>query len=768
VAYGVCGAVSVAAQFSLARVTLTSVSGNELGAGLFLGFWLLFGGAGCLLLPLAAPGRRSLCRRARLSRPRPGRRTRRRAAAAFILLLCLLGILLPASCYGIVLARRLLFGLAYSLSLAQTLTLAALAAFPVSFTVGALFGAAVRAAPDGQRAAPGLYLADAAGSFVGGLLASFLLAPFLPTIAIALLAAATVLLASAVVALRLKPGAGTAAACAAAGIAMAAIVAVPVSRHAAATALARARYTAGEIVSSVDSRFQSFVAIRSRESLSFYQDGVLTFFSQAGEREEEIAHLALLSRPTPLSVLVVGNGWPFLPREILKHPVQSLELIVEDEEVHRGGMAVLPAELAAFQSDPRLRIRYGDPQQVLREGGPRFGAVFIDAGPPDTLLTARLYTREFFQRLHGLLVDDGIIVLAAPSVQSHLSPALLSLNASLLATLRVVFGGVVAIPGEYAGNIIIAGRGIDPSQFQPGRLADALESRGIAARWINRHSLATLLDPRNRAALEGQLSGTNGALNTLENPVQILFSLEYREELSGGRLALAFLRGFRLWQEAAGLLALALALVIARRLFRWDVVMPGCAAAAGFSGMVAELSLLGIFQLVSGNLYAGLAGLVGLFMAGMAGGSAAAPALARRARGMTGNRLLVAVLLLGFGGAGAAALAAPALMASTRGGFLFFIYLAMALSGFCSGAAVSLLLWQRQAAGAATEAVYGADLLGGAIGGACASVLLLPVLGSSRSLWFAVMGYGFAALLLAGAGLTGNEPALGRRSAPRR
>ena len=76
---------------------------------------------------------------------------------------------------------------------------------------------------------------------------------------------------------------------------------------------------------------------------------------------------------------------------------------------------------------------------------------------------------------------------------------------------------------------------------------------------------------------------------------------------------------------------------------------------------------------------------------------------------------------------------------------------AMAISGFCSGASVSLLLWRQHAVRASSEVIYGADLLGGAIGGACASVLLLPVVGSSRSLWFAVMGYGFAVLLLAGA-----------------
>jgi hypothetical protein len=112
--------------------------------------------------------------------------------------------------------------------------------------------------------------------------------------------------------------------------------------------------------------------------------------------------------------------------------------------------------------------------------------------------------------------------------------------------------------------------------------------------------------------------------------------------------------------------------------------------------------------------------------------------------------LLAAALCVGLGCAVAVASIAPVLMASSRAVFLSFLFLAMAISGFCSGSGVSLLLWRRQAMGAAGETIYGADLLGGAIGGACASIILLPVLGTGRSLWFAAMGYGFAVLLLVG------------------
>lgn len=747
IAFGVCGAVSVAAQFALARVTLTAVSGSELGAGLFLGFWLLFGGAGSLALPALERA----CRRPIVDR------APRRPAAAFAALLLALGILLPASCFGIVLARRALFGLALSLTLAQTIVLASLAALPVAFTVGMLFSAAVRAAGDGtvhRPTAPLLYLADAVGSFTGGLLASLVLAPRVPTIAMALIASAVVLLTASVVAVRLGMGGVLAGASAAAGIAAAAVAVAPASRDAAVAALVRARFPDGEIVAAVDSRFQAFTALRRRGSLSFYRDGVLAFFSEAGEREEEMAHIALLPLPMPSSVLVIGEGWPFLAREMLRHPIEALEVVVKDEAVHRAGTAVLPADLASIQADPRMLIRYGDPRRVLADETRKFRAIFLDGGAPETLLAVRPYTLEFLRWLAGLLESDGIVVLAVPSVPSRLSPALLSLNASFAATLRAAFGVVVAVPGEYAGNILVAGRTVDPSWFAPDRLASELERRGVVAKWIDRHSLETILEPRRMAELAEQLGGATGIVNTLEQPALLLFSLEHREELAGGRLALAALRRFRLWKAGAGLLALAAALIAAGRLARRDIAMPGCAAAAGFSGMVAELSLLAVFQLAAGSLYAAMAGLVGLFMAGMAGGSAAAAALARMTAGRREDLVLAGSLLFGLAAMGAAAAGARLLVVGSGGFLLPFLAVGMALSGFASGACVALMLGRQEGSRttAAPAAVYAADLLGGAVGGTFASVLLLPVVGTGRSIWLAVMGYGVAMLLFLGSG----------------
>jgi spermidine synthase len=724
-AFGVCGAVSVAAQFALARVTLVSLSGNELGTGLFLSFWLLFGGSGSFLLSHAA-------------------RRHRWSPTAFPMLLLILGLLIPAGCYWIVIARRLLFGPSFSLSMPQTVALASCAAFPVSFVVGGLFGVAIYTAGMGPRIPRALYLADAMGSFAGGLLASFLLAPLLPTLRLALAASAVVLLAGAIVAIRLELGLMPAGVCFAACLIAGTLFTVPGIYARLDAALARQRFPDGEIVVRVDSRYQSFAVVRSHESLSFYQDGVLTFFSQAGEREEEIAHLSLLSRHRPGKVLLIGGGWPFLAREILKHPVESLDLIVEDQKVHEAGMKALPIEQRSFMADPRLRIRYGDLAAILRQTGERYGAAFIDVGMPDTLFAVRFFSRQFLMRLRGLLDDGGIVVLAAPSVQSYLSRALLSFNASLLATLKDAFGAAVVIPSEYAGNVFIAGADIRPEQFQPSRLAAVLDERKIGTRWVNRYSLATILDSQKMTELNERIGGTAGILNTLENPVLLLFSIEYREELSAGLLSLSFLRGFRLWHVAAGFLALVFALSAIQRFVRRDCILPGCAAAIGFSGMVAELALLCTFQLVAGNLYEAIAGLVGFFMAGLALGSVTALAVAKRAGWIIGERWHFTAFLLGLGASTLSAVVVPRILAGPSMIFGAGIGLAIILAGLGSGLSVSLLLEAR------SGLIYGADLVGGALGGALASVLFLPVVGITRSLWLPVLGYGGGLLLLCG------------------
>jgi spermidine synthase len=731
-------------------VTLTSLSGNELGAGLFLSFWLLFGAGGSfvfLSLERKARGRAVAVSGAAV-----------RGALAFPRLLLALGVVVPANCYWIVLARRLFFGTAFSLSLGQTLLLAACAAFPASSLIGALFGAAVAASDSEPRAradiatrAPvGLYLAEAVGSCVGGLMASLVLAPFLSTLEIALCAAVVVLLVGAMISRLAKAGIRTVAACAACCASAVLVLGVPPLRSAAETALARARFPGADVIMSADSRTQNFAALRVRESISFYQNGVLSFFSQAGEREEEIAHIALLSRPMTRNVLLVGSGWPFLPREILKHPVASLDLVVQDSIVHRIGLGLLPSAFAGFLSDARLHLAYGDPGAVLRAGAGRYDVAFIDAGLPDTLLAARAYTRQFFRQVQAHLEDGGWVVVSAPSVPSSLSPALLSLNASLLSTLKDTFGSAIAIPGEYAGNIFIAGAGVRADSFVASRLAAALQSRGIKTKWITPGSLATILNAQKVEELNARIGNAAGAPNTMEHPILLTFSLAYREELAAGSAALDVLQQIGVPQVAAGLLAVALLLVLAQRFLRRRILLPGCAAAAGFSGMIAELSLLCAFQLVWGYLYGSIAALVGVFMAGLAAGSWLAFTFFVPAGVAAGRRYLTLLLLAAGGGATLVALLTPILLGASPPAFAIFLGVAMILAGCGSGATAALALSFRGTSGTRPESLYGADLLGGAIGGILAGSLFIPIAGVTRSLWFAVMGYAFAMILVIG------------------
>lgn len=756
-AYGACGAAAVAAQFALARVTLTSLSGNELGAGLFLSFWLLFGAGGSLVSL-------RLERRARGATAGPGAAAP--GAVAFPRLLLALGLVLPASCFWIVLARRLLFGTALSLTLGQTLILAACAALPVSIIVGALFGAAVaasrprpRAPTDtAERAPVALYLADAVGSCVGGLLASFVLAPVISTMGIALYAAALALLAGALVSRPTKTGAWTTVACAACASAALLVLAVPCARRAAEAALSQVRYPDADIVASVDSRAQSFTALRTRESVSFYQNGALSFFSQAGEREEEIAHIALLSRPATRNVLLVGNGWPFLPQEILKHRVASLHMVVQDRVVHMTGLGLLEPAFTGFLADGRLRVSYGDPGSVLRSDARTYDIAFIDAALPDTLLAARAYTRQFLREVRARLEPGGWVVVSAPSVPSSLSPALLSLNASLLSTLRESFGSAIVIPGEYAGNIMIAGTDVRPDLFAPERLGSSLRMLGIRTKWITPGSLSTILEARRVREANARIGAVRGDLNTMEHPILLTLSLEYREELSAGSAALAALQGITMAQVAAGLLVLAALLIFAQRFLRRRVLLPGCAAAAGFSGMLAELALLCAFQLVWGYLYGSIAALVGVFMAGLAAGSLLVFILSVRTEPGIGTMRLSPVVLAAGCAAALVAILAPSLLGASQVAFAVFVGLAMVLAGCGSGAIAALALSLSGPTSARPASLYGADLLGGALGGILAGSLFIPVAGVTRSLWFAVMGYGFAMILVLGSRLAVREP----------
>ncbi len=170
-----------------------------------------------------------------------------------------------------------------------------------------------------------------------------------------------------------------------------------------------------------------------------------------------------------------------------------------------------------------------------------------------------------------------------------------------------------------------------------------------------------------------------------------------------------------------------------------------CVGTTGFTGMLADLALIYAFQSLYGYVATWIALLAAVFMAGAAAGALTALAWLRRRRPVRmgllateGDLLLLMAMLAWAFGAGI-----PLLETVSDTWMQAIILLLSAISGYTVGSqfplANALYASDNADVGSTAGALYGADLIGGWIGGVLGGVFLLPVLGLTQACLVALL-----------------------------
>ncbi len=651
------------------REVLGLVEGSEVAVGVSLAGWLLGGAAGTLA------GRKAAARSAD-----PERLLAFAAPAA-----ALLG---AAAVLAVRLSR-------WSLPLAPGqppgigtgLLLAAVGGFLPAVGFGFAFPAAARLL-GGARA----FAVEAVGALAGGLLFTFLLAPFVPPAGIAALLLA---LAGAVgLAVDPRPAA------AALVLGVAGVVAGPALERTSRAAAYAAFLPGHTLLATSQSARGPLDVLGLRGQVSLYRYGHLDFTSPDPEGAALKAHLALTLCPDPTLVLLSGGG-PGVVREALLHPGAQIQYAETDP----GALAAMEPWLApedrAGDADRRLLVLDRDLRAVLRLSpftikAPHYALVAVFGAEPATAAGNRFFTEEFFALA---ATRTGLLVLSLPGRGEYLPDDLLQRNALVVAAVRKSFAHVAVVPGE--AGFLVASR-TDPTRLDPAELEARFRERGIVSQGFRPEHFHLLLPEGDAEALAKRLDDAaadlGGERNTDARPAAYFrtFLLRAREgglrlDILGSPAALAVL--------AAALLALA-ALAGARG-------GPGAASVGttGFAGLgLAVMVFLGT-QYARGDLYLELGLLAALFMAGIAVG-------ARR----RGDRLRDLDLAT-------ATLCAVAPFATWAPVAWFAVVLA---TGWCTGATFPAAA----AAGGEATRLYAIDLIAAALGALLVGTVLLPAAGA--------------------------------------
>ena len=727
------GFSAVIGQIVLMRELMVVFSGNEISLGIMLATWLFWTAAGSILCGSLAV-----------------RENRVRQMVA--VLECLLGLSLPLTVWALRASKSLFQAVPGELVGPVPVLLASLVCLSVFCAIGgALFVAVARmygheCSVSARAAVSAAYLLEAAGSGLGGIVASFVLLRSLNPFQIASVVLVLNLWMAIILLLPMSRRQ--------IGISMAvgALLAILLLVYVAPwlESAARANQWRGlHLLASRDSIYGNLTVVETGNIRSLYENGVILANSPDESAAEEAVHYALLEHKQPRRILMIGGGASGVLAQALRHPtVERIDLVELDPALISMARQYFQAESSAFISDPRVHLHYADGRYYLKSASGAFDVIIVNVPDPQTAQLNRFYTAEFFRSARDHLAPGGLLALELPSSEEAISPGLADFLRCINRTLQEVFPYVVALPGETI-HFFAATRS-DVLTDDPRTLVARLLERNLRTRYVREYFIPYRMMPDRMMQVREQLQPlATTQVNRDFSPIAyyfnvVLWSAQFKPSYAG-------------WLRAAGhvnfnlilgvtlvvLFAIALLLAFVPPARRDPAAAGCCMAATGFTLMALEIILLLAFQSIYGYVYHQLAILIALSMAGIAIGSWLGMRRIRRVnsspcRAVATTQFLLALsapmlmllvsLFAQLSGITTSWLAAqcvfPALAAlcGMLGGYQFPLATAIYLHDGSSQRRLGTL--------------YAIDLLGGCLGALVLSGYLIPVFGFWKTAWF--------------------------------
>lgn len=134
---------------------------------------------------------------------------------------------------------------------------------------------------------------------------------------------------------------------------------------------------------------------------------------------EMMAHVAMFTHPNPKRVLIIGGGDGGTAREVLRHPsVEKVDMVEIDEAVVRASKLHMP-EVGDFDN-PKLNVIFENGLTFVDGPENAYDVIIIDGSDP-VGPAVDLFKKEFYQKCHRCLTDDGVLVsqTESPFVESY-------------------------------------------------------------------------------------------------------------------------------------------------------------------------------------------------------------------------------------------------------------------------------------------------------------------------------------------------------------
>jgi spermidine synthase len=447
----------------------------------------------------------------------------------------------------------------------------------------------------------------------------------------------------------------------------------------------------------------------------------------------------MLSHPEPSRVLLLGGGLGGAVLEILKHPsVEAVDYVELDPLLPRAALDAFGDEIAPGLDDPRVTLHFADARFYVKRAPAVYDVIIVNVPDPTTAQLNRFYTVEFLREARAILTPGGVVGLTLRSAENYVSAELADALACVKASVAEVFRAITVIPGD--PTHFLAGGYEAYVTRDPRTLSERIVERRLDTVYVRDYYLLDRLSDLRVDAADQAIARSDAPANTDMTPSGYYRSLiVWNRELAGVSAPLMAAPRYLTLPNTA-LVALLIIVVLggpalsARRAetaFRRNVL--AAIFVVGGTEISIEIAALLAFQSLYGYVYYRMAIIVAAFMAGLAAGGALGARAVRAGAGGRSFALLqagiaVVPVLLGAAIIGISGLP-PDRLQAWAASFPLIVVASAVLAGMQFPLAGKLYLGVRRDTGVIGGRLYGADLLGSAIGATAAAVLVLPIMG---------------------------------------
>ncbi len=498
-----------------------------------------------------------------------------------------------------------------------------------------------------------------------------------------------------------------------------------------------------ELLDTVETRYGHVAVARLGKQMSVVTDGhIAQSFPAPRWAEQEAAYYYTQSNGAR-RVLLFGGLAGGLAEELLRYPVEQLDIIEEDKRAFQQIRPHLPQSTLNALDDPRLRLHHLDGRRFVNrlQGNDNFQLVLVLVADPSSAHSNRYFTREFYENVQRAMSPEGVLCTRVSSASNYLGREVKSYSGSVFRTLSQIFPHVAIAPGDqhvYCASAVPGQTIEDPGVLEQRYLATPLDEHRFPS--LSFYSLL----PDNRVAfVRGQLTQERGELNTDIRPVTYYLNMVLWGKFSASGFAelLEVLGRMGPWPYLVPLLVLASLMLLRAsmeglgrtRLHRQSATL--ALVIIGLIAMAVQLTLLFSYQAHVGFMFGRIALLNAVFMTGLAIG---AGGLGRHLTHTSHPSLSLALLLALLAAALGVLPSLLGLLSSLDAVWQETIYLMLCtLAGLLTGTGFPLGVHHTHVdtpevlhTSGITEA---ADHFGGAIGGLLTGALLVPILGIPRT-----------------------------------